>query len=421
MEELFDLTTLLANQPVPSGGRVVILTNAGGPAIMASDACESRGLVLPELTGRTTESLRAFLPAAASVGNPVDMLASARAADYERALRILLGDEGIDAVLVLFVPPLVTAPAEVAEAISRAMREARKPVLMCLVGTQGVSQALHTLRAARVPVYAFPEGAVLALARAVAYGRWLRRPEGRVPELAAISRERGRTVVERGEPGWLSPADVRDLLAAYGISAPQTHIAASASEAARAAESIGGPVALKLLSRDILHKTDVGGVRLNLRSPDEVRRAFESMREDLAARGLIDKMEGAVVQEMAGKGVETFVGMTQAPGFGALIGFGIGGVNVELWGDVAFRVHPLMDSDARDMLGQIRGKALLEGFRGGPAADKGALIDAILRVDRMVEDNPEIQELDINPLLARPPGQGVIAIDARIRVGERRS
>ncbi len=417
MEELFDLTTLLANQPVPAGGRVAILTNAGGPAIMASDACESRGLTIAELAGRTIASLRGFLPAAASIANPVDMLASARAEDYEQALRILLGDEGVDAVIVLFVPPLVTTPTAVAAAIARAVVDARKPVLTCLVGSHGVSEALHILREARVPVYAFPEGAVLALARAVAYGRWLCRPEGRVPDLPGISRERARAVVEGREPAWLPPADVRDLLGAYGIGVPQIHVVSNAADAVAAAERIGGPVALKLLSHQILHKTDVGGVHLNLRSPDEVRQAFESMREALEARGLGGAMEGAVVQEMAGPGVETFVGVTQAPGFGALLGFGIGGVNVELWRDVAFRVHPLVDSDARDMLDQIRGRALLDGFRGAPPADRAALVDAILRVDRMVADNPEIQELDINPLLARAPGHGVTAIDARVRIG----
>jgi acyl-CoA synthetase (NDP forming) len=179
---------------------------------------------------------------------------------------------------------------------------------------------------------------------------------------------------------------------------------------------VGYPVALKLVARDILHKTEVGGVRLGLSSAEEVQRAYESMREGLAARGMAGKMEGAVVQEMVAGGVETYVGMTQAAGFGALIGFGIGGVNVELWRDVVFRVHPLTDVDAREMPEQIRGRALLEGFRGAPLADKEALVDAILRIDRMVGENQEIQELDINPLAVLTPGRGAVAIDARIRV-----
>jgi acetyl coenzyme A synthetase (ADP forming)-like protein len=421
MEELFDLTVLLANQPIPAGNRVAILTNAGGPGIMASDVCESRGLTLPELSAQAMASLRAFLPPAASLGNPVDMLASAKSGDYERALRILLADPGLDALLVLFVPPIVTDAADVAQAIRRAAQGAHKPLLVCLLGTHGVPAARMALREAKVPTYTFPEGAVLALARAVRYGRWLHRPEGQVPELAGIDRERARKAIGQREPGWLPPGDVFELLSAYGIRVPTTHLVTSAAEAARAQEAMGAPVALKLVSRSIVHKTDVGGVRLGLVSPEDARRAFQSMEEDLTARGLGKQMEGAVVQEMVPGGVETYLGMTQAPGFGALLGFGIGGLNVELWKDVAFRVHPITDIDALEMLGQIKGRPLLEGFRGAPPADKEALVEAILRVDRMVGDNPEIQELDLNPLVARPPGGGVIAIDARIRVGERRT
>jgi acetyl coenzyme A synthetase (ADP forming)-like protein len=420
MEELFDLTVLLADQPVPAGRRVAILTNGGGPGIMASDACESRGLELARLDAGTTASLRAFLPAAASVGNPVDMLASASASDYARALRILLGDDQIDAIVVLFVPPIVTEATEVAEAIRRTIEGTLKPVVACLVGTHGIPAALQALRAAKVPAYAFPERAVLALARAVRYGGWLRRPEGRIPDIAGIAGGRARTVIEGKAAGWLPPVDVLEILGAYGLRVPRSILVHDALEAARAAATIGGPVALKLVSRAVVHKTDVGGVRLNLAGPDDARGAFDSMKAALAARGLTDKFEGALVQEMVTGGVETYLGMTDAPGFGALLGFGIGGVNVELWKDVVFRVHPLTDVDAREMLDQIRGTALLAGFRGAPAADKDGLVDAILRVDRLVGENPEIQELDINPLAALPPGQGVVVLDARIRIGGRR-
>jgi acyl-CoA synthetase (NDP forming) len=405
---------------VPKGNRVAILTNAGGPGIMATDVCESRGLELPDLSPQTVESLRAFLPKAASTGNPVDMLASAKAEDYERALRALLSEDRIDAVLVLFVPPIVTEATDVAEAIRRATADTTKPVQVCLLGTHGVPAALEVLRAAKLPTYAFPEGAVLALARAVRYGRWLRRPEGTIPELANIDRQRARAIFARRGPGWLPPDDVRELFSAYGLRVPRTQVVKSASEAAAAQQAMGCTVALKLVSREITHKTEVGGVLLNLRSPEDARRAFEEMQANLRSRGLLEKMDGALVQEMVEGGVETFIGMTEAPGFGALLGFGIGGVNVELWKDVAFRVHPLLDIDAAEMLEQIRGKPLLEGFRGKPPADKDALVDAILRVDRLVGDNPELQELDLNPLIALPPGQGVVAIDARVRVGERR-
>lgn len=416
MDELFLLAGLLTNQPVPQGNRVAILTNAGGLGIMASDACESRGLELPELSANTIESLHAFLPRAASIANPVDMLASASAEDYERSLQLLLRDERIDSVIVLFVPALVTEAADMARAVVRAASGNQKPVLVCPVGTHGVPEALRILREAKIPTYAFPEDAAVALTHAVRYGQWLKKPAGVVPELSDVSRERARAVLEGRQAGWLSADEVRALLEAYGIRMPRSRVVRSAGEAEEAARAFGGKVAVKLVSREIQHKTEVGGVKLGLSTPEEASRAFDEIRAGLQARGLVDKIDGALVQEMITGGVETYVGSTEAPGFGMLVAFGIGGINVELWKDVVFRVHPLTDLDAREMLEQIRGRALLEGFRGMPPADKEALVSAILRVDRLVGDNPEIRELDINPLVALPPGEGVVAIDARIRI-----
>lgn len=416
MDELFLLAGLLTNQPVPQGNRVAILTNAGGLGIMASDACESRGLELPELSANTIESLHAFLPRAASIANPVDMLASASAEDYERSLQLLLRDERIDSVIVLFVPALVTEAADMARAVVRAASGNQKPVLVCPVGTHGVPEALRILREAKIPTYAFPEDAAVALTHAVRYGQWLKKPAGVVPELSDVSRERARAVLEGRQAGWLSADEVRALLEAYGIRMPRSRVVRSAGEAEEAARAFGGKVAVKLVSREIQHKTEVGGVKLGLSTPEEASRAFDEIRAGLQARGLVDKMDDALVQEMITGGVETYVGSTEAPGFGMLVAFGIGGINVELWKDVVFRVHPLTDLDAREMLEQIRGRALLEGFRGMPPADKEALVSAILRVDRLVGDNPEIRELDINPLVALPPGEGVVAIDARIRI-----
>lgn len=419
MAELFELTGLLANQPVPRGDRVAILTNAGGLGIMASDACESEGLSLPAPSPQTADSLRAFLPQAAAIGNPVDMIASASAEDYERSLRLLLRDERVDAVLVLFVPVLVTEASEMAEAVVRAAGESDKPVLVCPAGTHGVPAALEILRRAKIPTYAFPEEAALALAKAVRYGAWLQRPAGEPAALPDIDTAAARAVIEGKQEGWLSAEEVRRLLSAYGIRVPRSRVVRSISEAEEAAREIGGTVAVKLVSREIQHKTEVGGVHLGLKTAQEAGEAFDSIRASLAAQGLVERMDGALVQEMITGGVETYVGSTEAPGFGMLLGFGIGGVNVELWKDVVFRVHPLRDVDAREMLEQIRGRPLLEGFRGAPPADQEALASTILRVDRMVGENPEICELDLNPLIALPPGRGVVAIDARVRVAPR--
>jgi len=420
IEQLFDLAMLLANQPVPEGPRVAILSNAGGPGIMASDACESHGLRVPALQAASEAALRAFLPEEASVRNPVDMIASAPASSYERSLRIVLDDPGIDAVIVLFVPPVVTEATEVADAIRRAAAGAGKPVLTCFMGTHGVPPALTSLREGRLPSYAFPESAAIALSRAVRYGTLRRRPEGRVPALERVSAERARAVVARAAavPGgrWLDAAEVAELLGAYGIATLGAALATTADEAAAAAARIGFPVAAKLASSTILHKTEVGGVVLDCEDAVAVRGAFAAIHGRLEAVGRAAEMQGVVVQSMAPRGVETFVGVVHDPSFGPLVGFGIGGVQVELWKDVVFRVHPLTDVDAREMLDQIRGRALLDGFRGAPPADRDALADTLLRVSRMVGDLPELADVDLNPLVAREPGQGVVAVDARIRV-----
>ncbi|MCB9578981.1 MAG: acetate--CoA ligase family protein [Polyangiaceae bacterium] len=420
IEELFDMAMLLGNQPVPKGSRVAILTNAGGPGIMASDACESRGLSLPRLSPKTEQALLEFLPPEASVKNPVDMIASAPASSYERALGLLLADEQIDAVLVLFVPPIVTEPAAVATAIRQGAAGAEKPVLTCFMGTHGVPEALSSLREGRFPSYAFPEAAAIALSRAVSYGRWLARPAGEVPELADVTPERAQPVLKdvSDEGRWLDASEVNELLGAYGIAMPATRFATTMREAGEAAEAIGFPVALKLMSREITHKSDVSGVVLGLLRREAVEDAFAGLRMRLAEQGLDSKMDGVVVQAMAQRGLETFVGVTHDAQFGPLIGFGMGGVSVEVWKDVVFRVPPLTDLDAREMLDGIRGSCLLDGFRGEPPADREALVDTLLRISRLVADVPEILELDINPLIALPPGSGVLAVDARIRIAK---
>ncbi|MBI4508896.1 MAG: acetate--CoA ligase family protein [Deltaproteobacteria bacterium] len=421
IEELFDTALILANQPAPKGNRVAILTNAGGPGIMASDACESRGLKLPSLSASTDQSLRSFLPPEASTRNPVDMIASASATSYEKALRLLLEDEAVDSVIVLFVPPIVTEAADVAFAIRRAASGASKPVITCFMGTHGIPEALSSLREGKFPSYSFPEAAAIALSHAVRYGRWRGRPEeGQVSVSGAAPGRARATLLARGAGGregrWLNTDEVRQILGAFGISMPVAVFAQGVEEAASASEAIGFPVAVKLASRTIVHKTDVGGVILGIAEADGVRNAVRSIEERLEHLGKRADMDGVIVQQMVPRGVETFVGVTQVPHFGKLIGFGIGGVNVEIWNDVVFRVHPLTRSDAEEMVEKIRGAKLLRGFRGAPSADREALVDTILRISALVEALPELQELDINPLVARPPGEGVIAVDARIRV-----
>ncbi|HUO84810.1 MAG TPA: acetate--CoA ligase family protein, partial [Thermoanaerobaculia bacterium] len=305
-------------------------------------------------------------------------------------------------------------------AIRRAAAGSDKPVLTCFIGTHGIPPALSSLHEGRIPSYTFPEAAAIALSRAVRYGQWLAQPEGDSPELRDLDPARARAVVSRAaESGteWLGPDEISELFASYGIRTLQSRFAADAASAVRHAGAIGFPVAVKLASETITHKSDVGGVILDVRDEAEVAAAFERIRTNLADRGIDpQQMSGVTVQEIAGRGIETFIGMTREGAFGPLIAFGIGGTLVEIWRDILFRIAPLTDRDAREMVHGIRAAKLLDGFRGSPPADREAIIDTLLRISRMALDHPEIHELDINPLVARRPGEGAIAVDARVRI-----
>jgi acetyl coenzyme A synthetase (ADP forming)-like protein len=419
LEEFFDVATLFSNQPLPEGNRVGIITNAGGLGILCADACEANGLELPTLSNATQTALRAILPAEASVGNPVDMLASGSAESYGQVLRTVLDDPEIDAAIVLFIPPLVTNAADVARALVAACTPPpTKPVLTCFVGAQGVTDLLRGPVA--IPSYRFPEGAARALGHAAQRSAWLRRPTGQVPALPDVDRTRARAIVDaarqRPEPTWLRPDEARALLKAYGIAMPEEILARSPAEAADAARRIGPPVAVKLASETIVHKSDVGGVRLGIRTPEAAAEAYDAIADELKRRGLADGMTGVTVQPMIVGGVECLVGVVADPTFGPLIAFGLGGVEAEVLGDVSFRLNPLTDIDADELIESSRAAALLRGFRGAPPSDVPALRDLLLRVSRLVEDVPEIAELDLNPVLVREVGHGAIALDARLRI-----
>ncbi|HKP13278.1 MAG TPA: acetate--CoA ligase family protein, partial [Blastocatellia bacterium] len=408
LEELFDVANLLAHQPAPQGRHVAILTNAGGPGILAADACEANGLELPTLTDATVAELRSFLPPAASVANPVDMIASAGPADYQRAMRALLADERVDALIVIFIPPLIAQAESVAAAIIEGAKSADgKPVIANFMSAKGTPEIL-----ASIPSYAFPEAAAKALAKVTAYGEWRRRPSGVLPLFDNIHVDDARAVIEqaleRGD-GWLSPAELQDLFNAVGITMAQSRLVTKADEAVKAAKAIGYPVVLKAVGPRILHKTEVGGVRLNLTSERQVRAACEELRERLG-----DELSGMIVQEMVTGGVEVVVGATLDPTFGPLIVYGSGGILVELLNDIAFRINPLTDVDVQDMLNEVKGTALLRGWRGKPAADEAALKELILRVSVLLEICPQIHEMDANPV--KVLGHGAKIVDARIRV-----
>jgi len=427
MEELFSVATLLANQPVPAGRNVAILTNGGGPGILAADACESHGLSVPELSPETLGKLVDFLPAEAGIRNPVDMIASATAESYGRALRILAADPLVDALLVIFIPPVVTRSQDVARAMASAASEvnadrrtggrAPVPVISVFMSEQGVPPELAE---ARIPSFRFPEGAAQALGAVARYGQWRARPLGNVVSIDDADIPAARAVVaeafgaDGGKPDvWLNAVQAERLLRAFGIATARTRLVAGPEEAAAALAELGGSVAVKAAAP--VHKTELGGVRLGLRRPEQVADAVRQISGDLLAAGRADVARaGFLVQEMVGDGVEMVVGVSHDPTFGPLLVVGMGGTLVELLKDVAVRIHPLTDVDVEDMLSGLRGGPLLTGYRGSDPVDVEALKALLFRVSAMVEEVPEIDELDLNPVFVRR--RGVAAVDARIKV-----
>ncbi|MGH9872451.1 MAG: GNAT family N-acetyltransferase [Pyrinomonadaceae bacterium] len=416
LAELFDVASLLANQPLPPGHRVGIITNAGGPAILCADACEARGLEVPVLSPGSQLKLRAFLPEGASVGNPVDMIASAPAEHYRQAIEIVGTDENVDSLIVIFTPPLVTLAEDVADAIIEGARHinADKPLLTVFLSANAAPEKLRTAEL-RIPSYSFPETAAIALARAARYREWRERPESVFTRFEGIERDQAAAIVAvaltRGE-GWLTPEEVAKLCSCYGLPLIEQRIVSTAEEAGAAAEEIGGEVVLKAIAPGLVHKTEAGAVRLNLRGTEAVFAAAREMSEQLTSRG--QTPSGFMVQHMAGRGIEMLVGVVHDPQFGPVVACGAGGVQVELLRDVSVRLTPLANEDAAEMIRELKTYPLLSGFRGGPVCDAAALAEGLLRVSAMVEDIPQIAELDLNPFVVHE--DGAVILDARIRV-----
>ncbi len=420
LEEMFDLALVLSSQPLPKGPRVAILTNAGGPGILCADACEGNGLSISPLSTEVRARLNALLPAEASTQNPVDMIASAGPDQYREATRILLDAEEVDILVVIYAPIEAADLAPVEAAIHQAVASVarRKPVLTCMMG-EGGRGAPRQLRQG-IPCYIFPEAAARALGRVAQYARWRAAPPGVLPATLegglGAARDFVRGVRAAQGAGWLSMSQAWRVLELAGLPVPPGELATSAQEAVEIAARLGGAVALKLASRQIVHKTDVGGVELGLVDAQAVRAAYERMLARVAALDASAQLDGVWVQPMLSGGVEVMVGMTEDPVFGPVVAFGLGGIHVEVLQDVVFRVTPLTDRDAAEMVRGIRGRRLLEGYRGHPPADVDAIEQVLVRISQLVDEVPEIDDLDLNPLLAMPPGQGCALIDARIRL-----
>ena len=423
IEELFDMAMAFSVLKPPRGRRVGVVTNSGGPGVLAADALEEQGLDLVEFTSSTVAQIAPLFPAEASIRNPLDMIASANAHGYRIALDAILDDEQVDAAVAIFTPPLGVRTADVSEAIASVAQAHRdKPVLTVLMGREGLPQGKRELQAAGVPAYIFLESAARALAALVRHGAWAARPPREVPstESLGVDMARVRTIVDaaraRGERK-LGELDALAVVDAYGIPTVGARVAATADEAVAIAASLcGGPVVLKIVSPQVIHKSDVGGVRIGVAGADGVRRAYEEIVASVR-RAMPDAMiDGVLVQRQVAGTRELIAGITRQPGFGPLVMVGLGGVLVEVLRDVTFRVAPIDRREAGDMLAGLRGARMLGALRGMPAVDRGQLADVLVRVARLGADFPEIAELDINPLLL--DGTGGVAVDARVLLGE---
>lgn len=416
LEQLFGTATVLEKQPAPRGNRVAILSNGGGPGILAADACESNEVEVPELTQQTLEQLREFLPDEAGIRNPVDMVASASAEDYGRAMRILAEDPHVDALMVIFIPPIVTKAEDVAREMERAQQDMDPeiPVISVFMTEDDPPTELHD---ANLPVFDFPEDAAAALGRVARYGRWRRRPLGKIVEIDDADVPTARAIVDEAlaerEQAWLDADQADRLLCAFGIATAPAEVVHDPDAAAEAHRRLGGTMAVKIAAP--VHKSDIGGVRLGLESPEDTAAAVREMREEFEAADRTHIAEqGFMVQQMVGTGVEMVVGVTHDRMFGPILMAGMGGTLVELLRDVSVRIHPLTDNDVDEMLTGLRGYPLLTGYRGQEPVDVQSFRKLLFRMSALVEEVPEIDDVDLNPVFVRR--DGIAAVDARIKL-----
>lgn len=416
VQELFDFAQAFARQPLLESNALAVITNAGGPGIMASDAIEHAGLRLASLTPETKQALQAKLPAAASVANPVDVLGDALADRYAMAIELVLADPNVSALLVVLTPQTMTQIPETAEALGRLSKAYNKPCFGAFMGDAAIKKGVEIMRSYGVPNYQVPERAVAAIAAMWRYRNWLNTPPLHVEQFP-VDREKVRAVFARVRSEGrvtIGDAEARDVMEAYGIPLPKSGLAATPDAAVALAESIGYPVVMKIASPDILHKSDIGGIKLNITSAAEVRDAFDLLVYR-AQRFMPDAtIWGCQVQQMVKGGREVIIGVNRDPQFGPLLMFGLGGIYVEALKDVTFRVAPIDRRNATEMLDEIRSYRLLRGVRGEKPSDRVAIVDTLLRVSQLVTDFPEIVELDINPLMVFEQGRGVLGIDMRL-------
>lgn len=418
LEDLFDYAVAFATQPLPKGKRVAIVTNAGGPGIMATDACVRYGLTIAPLQEATRTKLREGLLLTAPVDNPVDVLGDAGEDRYALAIEGVLADEGVDGLIVISTPQLMTDLPSIAAAAGRIAPNHGKPTLVCLMATGDVmEEVLTTLTAARLPHYQFPEDAARALAAMARYASWIHRPQAEVKPFTDVDREAVERVLARAQQEsrhFLPEPEAYEILQAYRFPVLPFRWTHTEDETVQAAEAIGYPVVVKVVSPDIPHKVDVGGIRLHLANEEDVRRAYREMLAAVQAARPDARLDGVVVQKMIKGGKETILGMKRDPHFGPLLLFGLGGTYVEIFKDVTVRIAPITELDAHQMFQQLKSFQILAGYRGEAPSDLEAIAQCLERLSQLALDFPILHELDINPLVVFGKGEGAVAIDARI-------
>lgn len=419
LEEMFDTAVLYTNQPLPQGPRVGIVTNAGGPGVLATDAAIRFGLEVPPLAPETRERLKAHLPATANMSNPVDVIGDARADRYQAAIAAVLDDPHIDQLLVILTPQSMTDILSVAETVCAGARGTQKPLAASFMGGVDVAPAIEQMELAGIPHYRQPEDALRAMAHLQQILRWRQLPEDDKPAtVGEDSRQKARQIVDESPAGLLGEVKALEVLRLYGLQVPKYRLCRSAEEAVAAAEEIGYPVVLRIQSPAVIHKTEVGGVLVDVRTADDVRRGYQLVVERLRQALPDAPLEGVLVRGMIPPGYELIVGGKQDPSFGPVVMVGLGGIYVELWQAVAFSLAPVSPFRVRQMLGKTKAEKLLGGLRGQKPGDIEAFVDAVVRVSWLLADCPRIRELDLNPVIVGPVGSGYGIADARIVLSE---
>jgi acetyl coenzyme A synthetase (ADP forming)-like protein len=418
VKELFNYGLAFTEQPAPKSEGIAIVTNAGGPGILATDLSEKLGLRLSGLSSETQSQLREFLPPAAATGNPVDVLGDAKADRYAYAVEKVLRDGHVNAVVVILTPQAMTESMATAEGLVEANRRfSGKPMVAVFMGGESVEEARGYLKRNGIPCYDFPDEAIKTVSALYAYARFLKEPENPPVRFRDVDPQRVREIldsVRKDRRVVLLSNEAAEVVEAYGISVPEARVAKTAEEAAEYAEELGYPVVLRIVSPDILHKTDVGGVVLNLKTGNEVMNAYDGILTGVARFMPRARIHGVLVYHMVPKGREMIIGMSQDVQFGPLVMFGLGGIYVNFLKDVSFRLAPLSEPEAREMMEETKAFTLLKGMRGEPPSDIEALKNTILRVGQLVWDFPEIVEMDINPVIVYGWGEGCIALDVKM-------